>query len=131
MEKQESETEKAQEAKEEADTIFGKIARKEVKSDVVYEDDLCLAFRDINPQAPVHIVLVPKNHNGLTRLIKAKEEHKDLLGHLMIVSAKIAVQEKLDAGWRLVINDGKKGGQSVYHLHIHILAGRQLGWPPG
>eukprot|EP00826_Nyctotherus_ovalis_P059426 TRINITY_DN8262_c0_g1_i1.p1 TRINITY_DN8262_c0_g1~~TRINITY_DN8262_c0_g1_i1.p1 ORF type:complete len:129 (+),score=47.25 TRINITY_DN8262_c0_g1_i1:119-505(+) len=126
-----TEVEKAQKAKEEEDTIFGKIARKEIKSDIVYEDDLCLAFRDVNPQAPVHIVLIPKNHQGLTQLSKARPEHKDLLGHLMVKAAEIARQEKLDNGWRLVVNDGKNGCQSVYHLHIHIIGGRQMGWPPG
>ena len=126
-----SETEKAQTAKEEVDTIFGKIARKEIKADIVHEDDICLGFRDVNPQAPVHIVLIPKNHHGLTQLRKAGTEHKDLLGHLMVTAADIARKEKLDDGWRLVINDGKNGGQSVYHLHIHILGGRQMQWPPG
>ncbi len=130
MKKEKSEIEKAQEAKEEEDTIFGKIARKEIKSDVVYEDDQCLAFRDIHPQAPTHIILVPKAHHGLTRLMKATDSHVALLGHLMVAAAKIAKQEKLEEGWRLVINDGKFGGQTVYHLHIHILGGKQLGWPP-
>ena len=126
-----SEPEKAQEAKEEEDTIFGKIARKEIKSDIVYEDDLCLAFRDIQPQAPIHIVLIPKEHKGLTRLSKAGPEHKDLLGHLMVKAAEIANKEKLANGWRLVVNDGKDGSQSIYHLHLHILGGRKMGWPPG
>ncbi len=130
-----TETQKAQEAKDagdEEDTIFDKIARKEIKSTVVYEDEKCLAFRDIHPQAPTHIVLIPKKRQGLTRLSKATEEHTALLGHLMVVTATIAKQEHLEKdGWRLVINDGPNGGQSVYHLHIHILGGRQLGWPPG
>ena len=130
MDKPKSEIEKAQTAKEEEDTIFGKIARKEIKSDIVYEDDLCLAFRDLHPQAPVHVILIPKKLQGLTQLSKAKPEHKDILGHLMIAAANIAKKEKLEEGWRLVINDGKHGGQSVYHLHIHILGGKQLGWPP-
>ena len=97
----------------------------------MYEDDLVLAFRDISPQAPVHIVLIPKNRNGLTRLFVAQENHKELLGHMTWAASEVARREKLDAGWRLVVNDGVLGSQSVYHLHFHILGGRQMAWPPG
>jgi histidine triad (HIT) family protein len=91
-----------------------------------------MAFRDINPQAPVHIILIPKDKNGLNRLSSAKEHHKELLGHLMLAAAQVAKQENLvQGGYRFVINDGPNGCQSVYHLHIHIIGGRQLAWPPG
>eukprot|EP00242_Pyramimonas_sp_CCMP2087_P010365 CAMPEP_0198214000 /NCGR_PEP_ID=MMETSP1445-20131203/36183_1 /TAXON_ID=36898 /ORGANISM="Pyramimonas sp., Strain CCMP2087" /LENGTH=134 /DNA_ID=CAMNT_0043888927 /DNA_START=240 /DNA_END=644 /DNA_ORIENTATION=+ len=112
-------------------TIFDKIIKKEIPSDVVYEDEMCLAFRDVNPQAPVHILVIPKVRAGLTKLSKATTQHKALLGHLLYTAQEIAKNEKLDAGFRLVINDGPEGCQSVYHLHIHLLGGRQLKWPPG
>lgn len=113
------------------ESLFDKIASKQIPSTAVYEDDLVYAFRDISPQAPVHIVLVPKNRDGLTRLFVASERHKVLLGHMMWAASEIARLEHLSEGWRLVINDGVHGAQSVYHLHMHILGGRQLGWPPG
>ena len=97
----------------------------------MHEDDQCLAFRDIAPQAPVHILVIPKVRDGLTQLSKAREDQAGLLGHLLYTAQSIAHQEKLDEGFRIVINDGKQGCQSVYHLHVHILGGRQLGWPPG
>ncbi|KAK4525526.1 hypothetical protein GAYE_SCF13G3434 [Galdieria yellowstonensis] len=110
------------------DTIFGKIARKEIPADIIYEDDLCLAFRDINPQAPFHALVIPKKH--ISQLSTAKPEDQSLLGHLMLVVPKVAKQQGL-ASFRLVVNDGKDACQSVYHLHLHILGGRTLGWPPG
>jgi len=114
-----------------ADTIFGKIIRKEIPAKVVFEDDKVLAFRDVNPQAPVHIVLVPKQF--VRRMADVKSgEHDAIMGHLFCTAAEIARKEPgLEDGYRLVVNDGLAGGQSVYHLHIHILGGRQLGWPPG
>ncbi|KAL3687409.1 hypothetical protein R1sor_013718 [Riccia sorocarpa] len=112
-------------------TIFDKILSKEIPATVVYEDDKVLAFRDINPQAPTHIVIIPKNRDGLTQLSKAEERHKDILGHLMYTATLVAKQLGLDDGFRLVINDGVKGCQSVYHLHLHLLGGRQMKWPPG
>ncbi|KAL2651596.1 hypothetical protein R1flu_019724 [Riccia fluitans] len=114
-----------------APTIFDKIISKEIPAPVVYEDDKALAFRDINPQAPVHIVLIPKNRDGLTQLAKAEERHKDILGHLLYVAKVVAAQEDLADGFRVVINDGPNGCQSIYHLHLHILGGRKLKWPPG
>ena len=114
-----------------APTIFDKIIAKEIPSDIVHEDDQCLAFRDIAPQAPVHILVIPKVRDGLTQLSKAREDQAGLLGHLLYTAQAIAQQEKLDDGFRIVINDGKQGCQSVYHLHVHILGGRQMGWPPG
>jgi histidine triad (HIT) family protein len=111
-------------------TVFDKILSGEWSSDKVYEDDKALAFRDINPQAPVHIILIPKHRDGLTKLSNAREDQKELLGHLLYVAKEVGKKECPD-GFRLVVNDGKDGAQSVYHLHLHILGGRQMGWPPG
>ncbi|KAJ7517672.1 hypothetical protein O6H91_21G034400 [Diphasiastrum complanatum] len=112
-------------------TIFDKIVKKEIPATIVYEDEKVLAFRDINPQAPVHVVLIPKDRDGLTQLSKSDPRHKDILGHLLYSVKVIADQEGLTDGYRVVINDGPNGCQSVYHLHLHILGGRQLKWPPG
>ena len=112
-------------------TIFDKIIAKEIPSDIIYEDNLCLAFRDIAPQAKTHFLVIPKIRSGLTQLSKAEEGHKELLGHLLYTAQKVAKQEKLDQGFRVVINDGVEGCQSVYHLHIHVVGGQQLSWPPG
>ena len=112
-------------------TIFDKILAKQIPSTPVHEDDLCYAFRDINPQAPTHVLLIPKIRAGLTQIRHANpEQHCILLGHMMCVAAKIG-REECRGGFRLVVNDGKNGAQSVYHLHIHILGGRQMMWPPG
>lgn len=110
-------------------TIFGKIISKELPSTIVYEDDHCLAFRDINPQAPTHVLLVPKKE--IPRLIDAGPEDQALLGHLMLAAGKIAQQLGAGDAFRLVVNNGAEAGQSVFHLHLHILAGRHLAWPPG
>ncbi|XP_026316339.1 histidine triad nucleotide-binding protein 1 [Hyposmocoma kahamanoa] len=124
------EVELAQSAEPGGDTIFGKILRKEIPAKFVYEDDQCVAFRDVNPQAPTHILVIPRK--PIPQLSKAEDADEQLLGHLLTVSRKVAHQEGLDkSGFRLVINDGKYGAQSVYHLHIHILGGRQMKWPPG
>ena len=111
------------------DTIFGKIIRREIPADIVYEDDLCLAFRDITPQAPTHILVIPKK--PIPKLAEAVEEDKALLGHMLLKVSEIAKQESLDNGYRVVINTGEEGGQTVFHLHMHLLGGRALGWPPG
>lgn len=111
------------------DTIFGKIIRREIPADIVYEDDLCLAFRDITPQAPTHILVIPKK--PIPKLAEAVEEDKALLGHMLFKVSEIAKQESLDNGYRVVINTGEEGGQTVFHLHMHLLGGRALGWPPG
>lgn len=111
------------------ETIFSKIINREIPADIVYEDDLALAFRDVNPQAPAHILVVPKQ--AIPRLIDATQEHQELLGHLLLVAAKIADQEGYGDAFRLVVNNGEKVGQTVFHLHVHILAGRSFGWPPG
>ncbi|MCO5615034.1 hypothetical protein L7F22_069322 [Adiantum nelumboides] len=114
-----------------APTIFDKIMKKEIPSTVVYEDDLVYAFRDISPQAPTHILIIPKHKDGLTQLIKAEEKDKEILGHLLYAAKLVAVQEGLEKGYRVVINDGPDGCQSVYHLHLHLLGGRKMKWPPG
>ncbi len=112
-----------------ADTVFGKIIAGEIPADVVYEDDLCLAFRDVNPKAPTHILLVPKK--PLTQLSEAEQEDQSLLGHLMLTAGKIAEDEGFGHAFRLVVNNGADAGQTVFHLHLHIIAGRRLSWPPG
>lgn len=111
-------------------TVFDKLLSNEWECKKVYEDDQALAFSDINPQAPVHILIIPKNRDGLTQLSKAREDQKALLGHLMYVAAEVGKKE-CPNGFRIVINDGKQGAQSVYHLHLHLLGGRQMEWPPG
>ncbi|KAL3632654.1 Histidine triad nucleotide-binding protein 1 [Castilleja foliolosa] len=112
-------------------TIFDKIINKQIPANIVYEDDKVLAFRDISPQAPTHIVLIPKVKDGLTGISNAEVKHCEILGHLLYTAKLVAKQEGLDDGFRLVINDGPNGCQSVYHLHIHLLGGRQMNWPPG
>eukprot|EP01115_Flamella_aegyptia_P014158 TRINITY_DN7894_c0_g1_i2.p1 TRINITY_DN7894_c0_g1~~TRINITY_DN7894_c0_g1_i2.p1 ORF type:complete len:131 (-),score=38.96 TRINITY_DN7894_c0_g1_i2:46-438(-) len=114
---------------ENEDTIFGKIIRGDIPCDFVYEDDQCICINDINAQAPVHMLVIPKK--PITQLSKAEDEDEALLGHLLLVARKCAKEAKLDKGFRIVINDGKEGCQSVYHLHIHIIGGRTLSWPPG
>ena len=111
-------------------TIFEKIIAREIPAEVVYEDDQCLAFRDINPQAPVHILVIPKK--PIPRIAEAIDADTPLLGHLMATSARLARSEGIaDSGFRVVINNGRDGGESVPHLHVHLLGGRPLAWPPG
>lgn len=110
-------------------TVFSKILAGEIPADIVYEDDLCIAFRDINPQAPVHIQLIPRK--PIARLCDAQPEDQALLGHLMQTAAEIARQQSVGEAFRLVVNNGAQAGQSVFHLHLHILGGRPLSWPPG
>lgn len=110
------------------DTIFGRIVRGEIPCDQVYADDLCLAFRDIQPQAPVHLLVIPRE--PLVSLAEADQEHQALLGHLLLVAARVARQEGLQA-WRTVLNTGAEAGQTVFHLHVHVIGGRPLDWPPG
>ena len=111
------------------ETIFSKIIRKEIPANIVYEDDLALAFTDVNPQAPVHILIIPKK--PIVNLATAEPEDKALLGHLLLTVQKVAEQAGLENGYRVVMNTGVDGGQTVYHLHIHILGGRSMSWPPG
>jgi len=110
-------------------TIFGKIIRREIPADIVYEDDLCLAFRDINPQAPTHVLLIPKKE--IPRLADANATDQALLGHLLLAVNRIAEQLGVADAFRLVVNNGAEVGQSVFHLHLHILSGRRFRWPPG
>ena len=110
------------------DTIFGKIALGEIHADLVYEDDRCLAFRDIDPKAPTHLLVIPRK--PIARLSEAAPDDEGLLGHLLLVAARVARQAGL-ADFRLVANDGASAGQSVFHLHVHVLGGRPFGWPPG
>uniref|UniRef100_A0A3B3XJ85 HIT domain-containing protein n=1 Tax=Poecilia mexicana TaxID=48701 RepID=A0A3B3XJ85_9TELE len=110
-------------------TIFSKVIDKSIPADIIYEDDKCLAFRDISPQAPIHFLVIPRV--PIPRISAAKDDDAELLGHLLVVAKNVAKQESLSEGYRVVINDGKHGSQSVYHLHIHVLGGRQMEWPPG
>jgi len=112
-----------------ADTLFTKIINKQIPADIVYEDDLCFAIKDINPQAPVHLLLISKK--PIETLAQAADEDQALLGHMLLAVGKITRQLKIDGAFRLAINNGTEAGQSVYHLHMHILAGRRLHWPPG
>lgn len=111
------------------DTIFGKIIRGEAPAKIVYEDEQCLAFRDLYPAAPTHILLIPRK--PIPRLCDAVEEDQAVLGHMMLVASKIAAQEGIGEKYRLVVNNGAEAGQTVFHLHLHIIGGRDLQWPPG
>ncbi len=113
----------------ETDTIFGKIIRREIPADIVYEDNLAIAFRDVNPQAPVHILVIPKE--AIAKLSEAESQNHALMGHLLLTVKRVAEQEGLANGYRVVINNGEDGGQTVHHLHLHILGGRPMAWPPG
>ena len=105
----------------EGPTIFDKIIAKEIPAKILYEDDLCLAFKDVAPQAPTHFLVIPKKRGNLSQLSKAKTEDKALLGHLMFIAQQVAHEEGIaGSGFRVVINDGKEGCQSVYHLHLHV-----------
>ncbi len=110
-------------------TIFGKIIRREIPADIIYEDEMCLAFRDVNPQAPTHVLIIPKRE--IPRLCDAADADQALLGHLLLAAGKVARQLGVADAFRLVVNNGADAGQSVFHLHLHILAGRPLRWPPG
>jgi histidine triad (HIT) family protein len=114
---------------ETTETIFSKIIRREIPASIVYEDDLALAFKDVNPQAPVHILLIPKK--PIPKLADATPEDQAVLGHLLLTAKRVAQEAGLTDGYRVVINTGNDGGQTVYHLHLHILGGRQMAWPPG
>jgi histidine triad (HIT) family protein len=111
------------------DCLFCKIARKEIPADIVYEDDDVLAFRDIRPQAPVHVLVIPKRH--IATLADLTQEDKDVMGHVTLVASRLARDLGVSEGYRVVINCGKDAGQTVFHIHMHLLGGRSLGWPPG
>lgn len=113
------------------ETVFTKIIRKEIKADVVYESEKVLAFNDINPQAPIHILIIPKEEIPKVNDVSGKK-HAELLGEMFDAANKIAKDMKIDEeGFRLVLNSGRNGGQAVYHLHMHLLGGRKMEWPPG
>ena len=111
-------------------TLFEKIAARQIPAHIAYEDDQVLAFHDINPQAPVHVLIVPKK--PIARVAEASAADRDLLGHLLLKAAEVAASVGLkEGGYRLVINNGRNGGESVPHLHCHIMGGRPMSWPPG
>lgn len=112
-----------------ADCLFCKILDGVIPANRVYEDEFCIGFPDINPQAPTHLLIIPKEH--IASVAKAKEEHKPLLGHLMATAAELARTQRLGDGFRIVLNTGDEGGQTVHHLHLHLLGGRRMTWPPG
>jgi histidine triad (HIT) family protein len=114
---------------ETTETIFSKIIRREIPAEIVYEDDLAIAFKDIHPQAPIHILVIPKQ--AIAQLADAESQDHALMGHLLLTVKRVAQQAGLDNGYRVVINTGSDGGQTVNHLHLHILGGRQMAWPPG
>ena len=109
-------------------TIFGKILRGEIPFDAIYEDEKCLAFRDVDPQAPTHFLIIPRKHIESLRVAELKDQQ--LLGHLLLVASKVAQKEGLNS-WRTIVNTGEEAGQTVFHLHLHIIGGRPLNWPPG
>ncbi len=112
-----------------SDTIFTKIINKEIPADIIYEDSECLAFRDINSQAPLHFLVIPRKN--IPKLSDAAVADQALLGHLLLVAGKVAEEQGTGDAFRLVINNGKEAGQEVFHLHIHVMAGRHFSWPPG
>lgn len=113
-----------------SDCLFCRMVKKEIKCDVVYEDDRVLAFRDINPQAPVHILIIPRKH--IETSLDIKEEDASLIGHIYLVASRLARKEKIDkSGFRVVTNCNRDAGQAVFHLHMHLLGGRRFNWPPG
>ena len=111
------------------DDLFLKIINKEIPANIIFEDEDILAFEDINPQAPTHILIIPKKH--ISKLSDADISDQKLLGHMLIKANEIAANLKLDNTFRLVINNGANAGQSVFHLHMHLLSGRSFSWPPG
>ena len=111
-------------------TLFEKICNKEIPATLVFEDERCVAFRDISPQAPLHILVIPRK--AIPRIGSAMTDDEGLLGHLLLTAAQVARSEGIaESGYRLVINNGPHGGEAVPHLHVHLLGGRQLVWPPG
>jgi len=111
------------------ETLFSRIAEKKIPAQIVYEDDLCIAFRDVNPQAPVHVLLVPRKI--IPKLSDASPVDSSLLGHLLSVVPRVATLAGAESDFRVVINNGESSGQTVFHLHLHILGGRKMAWPPG
>ena len=116
-------------SEEENNTIFGKILKGDIPADIVYEDDICIAFRDVSPQAPEHILLIPRKL--IPKLSDAVAEDKAILGHMMVTAGEVARKLGFEDAFRLVINNGSKAQQTVFHLHMHLLSGRSFSWPPG
>lgn len=112
-----------------SETLFSKIINRDIPADIVFEDDKCLAFRDIAPQAPMHILLIPKK--PIPKVADSELVDQMLLGHLLLKAGEIAKAEGYGDAFRLIVNNGEKAGQTVFHLHMHILGGRELSWPPG
>jgi histidine triad (HIT) family protein len=112
-----------------AETVFSKIIERKIPARIEYEDDLCVAFHDVAPQAPIHVLVIPKK--PIASLAEVTGADRDLVGHLVVVATELAAKLGLADGYRLVVNCGRDGGQSVDHLHVHLLGGRHLGWPPG
>ena len=112
-----------------AETIFSKIIERKIPAEIVYEDDFCLAFKDIHPQAPIHILIIPKK--PIPMLAECQQSDQNLLGHLMMIAKQIASNVEIGDAFRLVVNNGAKAGQTVFHLHLHLLGGRPFSWPPG
>ena len=112
-----------------AETLFEKIINREIPADIIYEDDLSIVIKDIQPQAPTHLLIIPKK--VIPKLSDASNNDELILGHLMLVAGRVANQLDLNDTFRIVINNGAKAGQSVFHLHLHLLSGRSLNWPPG
>ena len=110
-------------------TLFKKIIQREIPAEIIYEDDLSIVINDIHPQAPIHLLIIPKK--VIPKLSDGVDEDQMILGHLMLVAGKVADQLNLDETFRIIINNGAKAGQSVFHLHLHLLSGRPLSWPPG
>jgi histidine triad (HIT) family protein len=114
----------------EQNCLFCRIVAGEIPADTIYQDERCIAFRDVNPQAPIHVLIIPRNH--IESLDEAAQKDEAPLGHLLRVAARVANEQGLsESGYRTVINTGAGAGQSVFHLHLHVLGGRQLNWPPG
>ena len=111
------------------DTIFQKIIDKELPADIIYEDELALVFKDINPVAPTHLLIIPKKQ--IEKVSDAEDQDKELLGHLLLVAGKVARELGIDEAFRLVVNNGAGAQQTVFHLHIHLIAEREFTWPPG
>ena len=111
------------------DTIFQKIIDKELPADIIYEDELALVFKDINPVAPTHLLIIPKKQ--IEKVSEAEDQDKELLGHLLLVAGKVARDLGIDDAFRLVVNNGAGAQQTVFHLHIHLIAEREFTWPPG
>ena len=111
------------------ESIFEKIINRDIPAEIVFEDEICIVIRDIEPQAPVHCLIIPKKK--IERISLSKDSDQSTLGHLLLIARKTATDEKLDSGFRIIINNGHEGGESVPHLHLHLMGGRQMKWPPG